>query len=149
MRAWQIGALAIALFIVSVFIIPPLLVGMGVPVKIVYIVPLAICMVIAIRRFDGSKPRRRDQLAEAFGVWMAQQITRAFGLKPRRKVPTTRDRVIGTVVGTAVAACLVATVYFTRSGPQWYGILALAWLVSMVVTWIVDRPNLQVPNDTK
>lgn len=141
------SVLKAALLITLIFVIPPLLVGMGAPVGLVYIVPFALCVVITVRSLDGSKRRSSDQLATEFGAWLSRQIMRIFGIKPREKIPTIQDRIIASVVATAAASGLMAVVYLTQSNPRWYGTLVAAWLVSMVVAWVVGRPNLQRPND--
>ncbi|MBW6426222.1 hypothetical protein KX729_33335 [Rhizobium sp. XQZ8] len=136
------------LIVLSIFVIPALLVFTGIPVGVVYVVPFALLFAYMIERFSGSKPRKRDELAKRFGVWVAEWISNTFDLQPRPE-PTRKERLIAAAVGTAAVIGLWVVAYLSQAAPSWYGIIFGLWLIAMLTAWAVRRPNLQQPNDAE
>lgn len=130
----------------SIFVIPAVLVTTATPVEVVYVVPFALCIIIMIKRLSGSEPRKGDELAKTFGVWVAERISKSFDLQPRPE-PTREERLIAVAVGTAAVIALGVVAYLSQAAPRWYGVIFGLWLVAMFTAWAVRRPNLQQPND--
>jgi hypothetical protein len=139
--------LGLALLIaISVFVIPALLLFTGTPVEVVYIVPLALCFIATIKRVSGGEPRKGDELAKKFGLWVGERISESFNLQPRPE-PTLKERLIAAAVGTAAVIGLGVVAFLSRAHPSWYGVIAGLWLVTMFTVWIISRSNLQQPKD--
>jgi len=134
------------LIVLSVLVIPALLLFTGIPVEVVYVVPLALCFFIMIKRVSGDEPRKGDELAKRFGLWVGERISQSFNLRPRPE-PTTKERLIAAAVGTAAVIGLGGVAFFNRADPSWYGVIVGLWLVTMFTVCVISRPNLQQPND--
>ncbi|TWF41163.1 hypothetical protein [Neorhizobium alkalisoli] len=134
------------LSVLSIFVIPAVLITTAIPVEVVYIVPFALCIIALIKRLNGSEPRKGDELAKKFGVWVAARISKTFDLQPRPE-PTMEERLIAVAVGTAAVIALGVVAYLYQAAPRWYGVIFVLWLVAMFTAWGVRRPNLQQPND--
>lgn len=126
-----------------VFIVPPVLAGVGAPKVLWAGIALIACVPLTFLIMRNAK--REGEKLLSWSMTKVEQ--RAAEGRVSRPAPTSKERAFAAAISSLVAVAAMLLVHANDAEARWYFIIAGAWAASMAVACFTGRPSRD--RDTK